>query len=148
METLILVRHGHDIDDRISALGTGEMNALCDRLAHTVQSGGSVLILSSVTQRAQDSADVLAKRFGAPVETFEVLWSENAHPENMAGALALIREHERRADILMVVTHHEYVKDFPAYYGREELGVTFPSKLIDKGRAWIISKTDKRIQCV
>lgn len=146
MQHLILARHGHDNADRISSLGQQQMEALAERLETTLE-GKSVLILSSTTSRAQESSIILSQRFNAPIEAFDVLWSESSHPENMDGALQLIDEHADKADVLLVVTHYEYVKDFPAHYGRNRLGVTFPSKLIDKGRAWVIDIEKKQIQC-
>lgn len=147
VETLILVRHGHDANDRISETGRAQIQSLRERIASLVASK-TVYILSSPTRRALDTADMLSDRLNAAIDLYDVLWSENDHPMNMEKALELIRAFEAKVDVLVVVTHYEYVKDFPAYYGRNVLGVTFPSKLIDKGRAWVIDVEKKQIQCI
>ncbi len=146
MKRLIIARHGHDIGGRLSTDGEGQISRLCDRLELDVN--GSMLVLSSVTDRARESAEAIAKRFSGEIELHKVLWSENNHPMDLDGALAVIRERENRADVILVVTHYEYVVDLPAHYGMQVLGSTFPRKLLDKGQAWVIDVAEKSIKVV
>lgn len=147
MDTLIIARHGHDNGRYLSETGQAQISRLCDRLLPDMN--GSVLVLSSTTDRARESAEIIAKAFSAEIELHKVLWSENDHPMDLDGALAVIREREPRADVIVVVTHYEYVVDLPAHYATKVLGGSnFPRKLIDKGQAWVIDCDEKTIKIV
>ena len=40
--------------------------------------------------RARESGEIIASVFSVPCESHEILWSENGHPEDLAGALSLV----------------------------------------------------------
>lgn len=144
MKKLIIVRHGHDIDDRISATGRAQILRLSQALSPLVEIDGKVLVLTSIAPRGIDTANLIAEQFSLPVEPHEVFWSENSHREDFNAALALIDKRADDVEILIVVTHYEYVKDFPKFYGDKRFGKhSIPSKLIEKGQAWIIDLVEK-----
>lgn len=146
MQRLIIVRHGeYGGNDRLSEYGKEQITQLGEKLKATVN-GGRVVILSSVAARAVDSAEILGKTFGVEFEQHDVLWSENRHRENLPKALELVRSKKDDADILVLVTHLEYVERFPSYFGEEELGnPSFPHREISKGTAWDIDCNQKTI---
>jgi phosphohistidine phosphatase SixA len=149
MRRLIIVRHGdYGEDYHLSQYGIEQITLLSTMLKATTN-GESIAILSSVATRAVDSAKILGKAFGVPFEEHDVLWSENRHPENLQEALELVRSKKDCADVLVLVTHLEYVYLFPNHFGKEELGVTsFPRREIGKGTAWDIDCEAKTISWV
>ena len=92
-----------------------------------------------------DSAAILGKAFGVPFEEHEVLWSENRHPEDLPKTLELVRSKKETVDVLILVTHLEYVNRFPTYFAKEELGSYFPHDSINKGEACDIECEAKTI---
>jgi phosphohistidine phosphatase SixA len=102
---------------------------------------GRVLLLTSTAPRAEQSA--LALMESAPairkLETHAVLWSDNRHPEDMEAVLALVQEKQDHCDVLLLMTHHEYMRDFPAHYMKQCCHLEAPRQERDKGTAIVIS---------
>ena len=148
MEKLIVVRHGHYArDDKLSDRGRAEMAALAEKLKLHLD-GLAVVILTSTADLARQSAEILGDFFVVDVEAHEVLWSEEIHPEDFAGALKLVKSFEHMADVLVLVTHYEYVERFPAYFAREEWKVSRESHLIGNGHAWVLDCSEKTLVLV
>ncbi|MDP3975825.1 MAG: hypothetical protein Q8P95_02815 [bacterium] len=53
-------------------------------------------------------------------------------------AMKLVNSKAEETDVLIVVTHLEYVNAFPPYFAREKLGIALEAIAIEKGEAWII----------
>lgn len=108
--------------------------------------GGRVVILTSIATRARESAEILGEIFGVEFEEHDVLWSGNRHSEDLPKALELVRSKKDDTDILVLVTHLEYVEEFPRYFGKNELGESsFPLDGVRKGEAWDIDCEAKTI---
>lgn len=138
MKQLIVVRHGqYGYDGRLNDCGRVQIGALADKLRSLIN-GVTVMILTSTVDRARESAEILGSAFGVGFEEHEILWSENSHPEDLPGTLELVRSRKDNADVLVLVTHYEYVEEFPSYFAREELGTSMHSRLIENGEAWVI----------
>jgi len=145
MKYLILVRHGeYDRAYHLSSNGREQVVALAEKLKSFVN-GSSVIIFTSIADRARESADILCSFFGVDYEKHEILWSENDHPANFLGTLNLVRSNKDRADILILVTHIEYVEDFPSYFTENELGTKLRSTSVGKGEALVIDCQQKTL---
>jgi len=142
METLILIRHGNyddteDDNGPLTEAGREKIVRLVDKLK-PLAGGRRLLILSSPSKRAQESAEILAAAFGISFEKHKVLWSDESHFEDMPAALELVRRRQAEADILILVTHREYIADFPPYFFEQEFGIKISWHIIGKGEAWVI----------
>lgn len=145
MKKLVLVRHGsYGGDDHLSSDGRRQIEALAKKLK-TFVNGASIVILTSIADRARESAEILSSFFGVEHEQHEILWSENSHPEDFNGTLELIRSNSNKGDILILVTHYEYVEYFPSYFAEKELGAALHPRLIGKGEAWVVDCAEKTL---
>lgn len=145
MKQLIVVRHGqYGHDDRLNDHGRVQISMLAEKLK-PLMNGATVLILTSITDRARESAEILGSSFGVGFEEHEILWSDKLHPKDLPGTLELVRSRKDEADVLVLVTHYEYVEEFPAYFAREELGISLDSWLIEKGEAWVLDCLQKTL---
>jgi len=143
MQKLVIVRHGHyDKKDQLSADGKEQIYFLTEQLGPHLD-GGSLLILSSTADRAWQSAEILAEAFNVPYEKHEILLSDEDHFEDLAKALELVQSREEEADVIILVTHHEYAKYFPYHYAKHVFDDLWEYQAIDKGDAWIIDCQDK-----
>lgn len=143
MRHLIIVRHGdYGNDHHLDGLGRRQINNLAELLQGFTRDM-HVRILTSTADRARESAEILLYTLGVRAlsitsKEHEILWSERSRPEDLAGTLALVQTQATSAEVLILVTHREYVESFPGYFLREVLGVDQPSRLIEKGEAWVI----------
>lgn len=146
MKYLVVVRHGEYSDGRLNNRGRAQMGTLAEKL-RPLTNGATVLILASTTDRARESARILSSFFSSVgfFEEHEILWSENSHPEDLPGTLELVRSRKNEVDVLVLVTHYEYVVKFPAYFASEELGATMLSRLIGNGEAWVLDCSQKTL---
>jgi len=118
MHKLILVRHG-SYDSKTSHLtvrGREEVERFAGLVAPFVS--GTVSLLCSETKRAFESAEILGGIFNAKPLQKKGLWSHPDDYPDCLGARRLIRDHE--ADTVIVVTHGEYVMDFPEFFAESE----------------------------
>lgn len=145
MKHLIIVRHGqYGPGQQLNDRGRAQIEALADRLK-SFMNGVKVMILTSTADRARESAEILGSAFGVGFEEHEILWSESSYPEDLPGTLKLVRSRKDNADVLVLVTHYEYVEKFPSYFARNELGTPMSSGLIEKGEAWVIDCFQKTL---
>lgn len=145
MKKLVLVRHGsYGGDDHLSSDGRRQIEVLAEKLK-TFVNGDSVVILTSIADRARESAEILSSFFGVEYEQHEILWSGNGHLEDFDGTLNLIRSNSSKGDILILVTHYEYVEYFPSYFAEKELDTKLRSRLIGKGEAWVVDCKEKTL---
>lgn len=139
MKYLALVRDADSgVDGRLTTSGHEQMYRLSRQLKEHV-GALSVRILSSSAPRAKDAATILSQAFEVDsFEAEELWWSHSCEPGSLPYALARIRECAPSADVLVVVTHREYVDHLPERFGREELGVDLPPVNANKGEAVVI----------
>lgn len=141
MQHLIIVRHGnYDAELKLSGSGRKQMEVMAGKLEpfHI----GEVRLISSTADRAVESAGVFGAAWDLRIRAYDVLWSQQSHPENLPEALKLIRAN-MDADTLVVVTHLEYTEELPPYFGKHELKTTFPRGNIEKGEAIVIGYVNK-----
>ncbi len=144
MRYLITARHGQDDGTNLTVGGRQRVAKLAEEIRALI-GDARTLVLSSTTDRARQSSEILGAVLCAEFELHEVLWSQASHPEDFEKTLELVRNKKDRAEILVLVTHYEYVAGFPAYFARKELETTLRSRLIEKGQAWVIDCENKSI---
>ncbi len=143
MKKLILVRHGkYGSDDKLNASGRKQMDNLSETLKSIIN-GESVIILTSTAPRASESAEIISKSLNVPFEEHEILWSDNGHPEDIPKVLELVKFHKEKSDILILVTHLEYMDRFPTHFASKELGVAINFQRSEKGCAFVIDCAEK-----
>jgi phosphohistidine phosphatase SixA len=126
--------------------GRDEMRRLVESVRGLLNAD-STLILTSTANRARESAELIAAFLKIKnVEEHEILLSDRSRPEDFPGVLKLIRTVKDGVDTLVLVTHLEYAKYFPSFFGEEELGAKLDYLLeIKKGQAWVIDCLQKNI---
>jgi len=145
MKKLVVARHGqYGHDDRLNETGRDQVAGLAKKLEAHINSD-SVLLLTSPVDRARESAEIIGSYFGVGLEEHEVLWSENDHPEDFPRALELVKSRQGDVDIIILMTHFEYVEHFPAYFAKKELEVELRCRLIEKGEAWVVDCEQKSL---
>ncbi len=116
MKKLVIIRHGdYDANGHLSEEGIDQITALAQLLKKEV-AGRSVLILSSIADRASESATIIADTLGISFESHRLLWSEKRRPVDFPALLRLIRERENEVEFIVLVTHREYCEDFPLFF--------------------------------
>jgi phosphohistidine phosphatase SixA len=143
---LLVVRHG-DYNEggmHLNSSGRDQIRRLAEKIIPIVNDK-KVTILSSTASRAHESAAIIAEKIGCDFEQHEILWSENRHPENFSGTLELIQSYLDNTEVLIIITHYEYVEDFPSYFAKEQLKVDLDSYLIDKGSMWVLNWAEDAI---
>lgn len=148
MKRLVVVRHGeYGSGDHLNEEGRAQMNALAEKLK-PLFSGCSVLVLTSTANRARESAEILTAAFSAACEAHEILLSESSHQEDLPGVYELVRSRQDLADVVMLVTHLEYARDFPSYFGEKQLETHWHQGELEKGEAKVIDCEFKTIRYV
>ena len=106
-------------------------------------------MLSSSARRAKESAEILSAKLNLTFELVDLLWSgpddkvDGGDPDFRA-VLDLISKHPNQAEVVVLITHFEYVENFPRFLGRNHLGgVCLPIREIPKGTAWLIDCEQK-----
>lgn len=140
MKRLILVRHGDYVGRALTDFGRRQMQELAPALASSVV--GNMLLVSSLIQRAKESATILAEHFHVPVNEHGVWEAEGDWSDN-DGAFQFIGDVDTNIDTLVVVTHLPFLESFPAYFGKKALNVSLSYGGVDKGQAQVIDCEQK-----
>lgn len=120
MKKIILIRHGiYGLDGRLDEWGHQQVNALAEKLPVHL-AGLSGYILTSPSPRALDSAEMLRARFGFGIEKRQILLVDQLHKPKFPGLWQVIKAKEKVADVLLLMTHMEYVDEFPNYFSIKE----------------------------
>lgn len=145
MEKLIIARHG-DYDSQNGLLrpfGEFQMKRLAEYIKPIVGSS-RVIVLASDAPRGSGSGDIMAKVLGCLMERHIELFSNPAHDPDKPKALELLQSKAGDYDVVIVVTHLEYVQVLPPYIGRHVFGgVVFDHGWLPNGSAWLIDFTTK-----
>ena len=150
-KTLVIVRHGnYGDDDRLDDRGRKQIENLSTILKSGEASSlisGNIVILSSTAPRAKDSAEILFRGLNCAsieLEHADILWSGNDAPTSMSTeqVLQLIQRKADQpadpADVIIVVTHLEYVRSLPS-----RVGIEF-YKTLDKGEMLVVDMATKK----
>lgn len=145
MKQLIIVRHGdYKGDGHLSDQGKKQISQLTFRLK-SLLNGDAVTIMSSTAPRAIDSAEIISNILGKNFEKHEILWSGGSRTQNHEAVLNLLGDYEEEADTIILVTHYEYVKEFPKHFAARRLDTVWAEKTLDKGEACVINCKEKNL---
>lgn len=134
---LLTVRHG-DYDEGtmgLSNVGTRQITSISDKISPLIK-GKTAIILSSSAKRAVQSAVIISNQLGVEYQEHEVLWSEGRHPEDLSKALELVQSFMDKVDVIILVTHYEYIERFPSYFAYKQLEVHLESEVVGNGCMW------------
>lgn len=150
MEQLIVARHGeYGRDGGLNSIGRNQIVKLTGNIEFNIlNEKGRKVILTSTAKRAMESAEIISRLLGIPVQEHEILQSGGPYDEDFPGTLELINSLTDDFDTIILMTHYEYVEGFPSFFSRESLGVPIHSRVINKGHAWIINCDDKTIKLI
>lgn len=116
---LFLVRHadysGNVPDPSLSEWGKKQSAELGQKIKSQLIEG-DVTIWTSSAARASETAQLIKQELQlAEMQIFEKLWSDNRHRQDFEWLKGMLDEFER--DNLLIVSHLEYVRDFPRCLG-------------------------------
>lgn len=116
---IFLVRHaaydGGGPDPVLSQQGKQESLALAQKIKQ-VLGIGDITIWSSPANRARETAEIIKQEMQlADMQIKDLLWSDNRHQHDFNWLKAEI--YSFSGDILIIVSHLEYVREFPAMMG-------------------------------
>ncbi len=139
MRTIVFVRHGSSVrigsELRLSRDGSTQIERLAQRLRELIP-GNEILIGASTAARTNDTAQIVARKFGAPFREHPVLNCEVEHVD--FGRLhALINDYEPCATLILV-THGPYCVDGPILYILDRFNRNIDPKMVGEGGAAII----------
>lgn len=114
---IILIRHGaYDDKKNLSSKGKEQYILLSEFLKLILE--GNINLISSPAPRAIQSAEVLGNNLKLKIDTYYQLWSDNNHPYDFDWFESLLKARELEGcDTLIIVSHLEYVQDFPRKLG-------------------------------
>ena len=147
MQKLIVVRHGdYDrLSQKLTEWGRRQIGVLGEKI-RSFRNGSSIVIISSDDSRTKESAGILGEMLDVSPETQVKLYSSEISPANLPWAFALVKSLQEKWDIVILVTHFEYVGELPAYYAQNELGLMARSWEIEKGGAWVVDCKKREIE--
>lgn len=116
---VVLMRHGaYGPDDRLSDTGKSQIIRKMPLLSEIISNRTEgVTLLTSSAPRATDSMEVIAEGLKLPYNVEEKLWSDYQHAHDFPWLIQTIEaEREKGTEVLLCVTHLEYVNYFPNRY--------------------------------
>ncbi len=149
MKKLIIIRHGDYSGNNLTSNGQRQIENLATKLKKFINND-SVTIITSPVRRAYESAEILSSFFKTEPEPNHILWPSFGCLKDCEKALSLIRSNKEKRDVLIVVTHYEYMKSLPVYFAEKELDVdlkpvVFNYEILDTGEGWVIDCQQKII---
>lgn len=135
---IFLLRHARYIEDfskdpELSEIGRTQALTLA-RNIQRVLSPGTITIWTSTARRAQQTADIIHKQLpSASLEAKDKLWSDNSHKHDFTWLEQEIDSFT--GDILIIVSHLEYVQDFPISLGHEGNDSSYAQGVLIRGGA-------------
>lgn len=116
---IFLVRHadytGGGPDPVLSENGKKKAQFLGKKIKENL-TDGSITIWSSSAKRAEETAEIIKQEMQlADMVIEEKLWSDNKHPHDFPWLKEKINSFT--GDVLIIVSHLEYVREFPRELG-------------------------------
>lgn len=146
MKVLIVARHGEYNEDsreeELTPRGRDQVRQMAASLADRLR-GKSIVILTSPAQRAMDTTTEIVNGLGVPCTLdgpHDCLWSGGGDldDDEASEAMKLVERVGATHEVVILSTHWEFMKDFPAVWGKSR-GLSIPSRLdAPRGRAWVI----------
>ena len=114
---IFIVRHGQSDgggDQGLSTNGVFQAKRLGKNIKDII-GDDSVTMWSSAAQRAKETAAMIDHSLDCDFNQFELLWADNWHQHDFKWLEGMIEnwEMEDETNNLVIVTHLEYVNDFP-----------------------------------
>ena len=139
MKKLILVRHGdyEKSTGKLNPFGNLQIKGLSGSIKDLV-GDKSVIIFSSTAPRTIDSAEIISTMLKTSYQRVSFLRSGGGYVEDFPATHKLVLENQEKADVIILVTHYEYVEDFPDFFSQREFSSELRGNVIGKGSAWLI----------
>lgn len=147
---VIMVRHfepDYNVPSNDPPLLEGSINraGVLTECIKRYTSGMTVAIVTSPKMRAYQTAQVIRKGYAAKRPEVDFLWSNGEdrapQPKLLFDLLREMAGHHYQA--VVVVTHYEWVYEFPVHFGARILGVTLEPTSYAPGSATIINCVTK-----
>lgn len=124
-EKIILIRHGEYSgigDVGLNREGKERSVKIAEKIAEIIK-GDTIGIWSSTANRSKDTAEIIMLQLNAySIKWKEKLWSDDNHKEDFRWLLEEIKKIRMNNDNwLIIVSHLEYVNDFPRKLGHKEI---------------------------
>lgn len=113
---LIVLRHGHyNPNFSLSDKGKDDIKKITEIIALLSKDYDNIVILSSLANRAMETAEIISKRLNVDIKPSKLLWSDSQHTENVTAALELILPYVNRVDTLVIAVTHSECMSLPIF---------------------------------
>jgi phosphohistidine phosphatase SixA len=128
IKKIFLVRHaeydGSDLNPSLSRHGHDQSIKLGQKISGNLVLPGAVTIWTSSANRARETASLIKQELQlAEMRVEEKLWSDNRHRHDFPWLENELNSFE--GDNLIIVSHLEYVRDFPHWVGFNSNGAGY-----------------------
>ena len=151
MKFLIVARHAdYDKNNDVSPLGLEQMEKMIEALAAFVN-GKKVLLLSSNAPRAYKCAKMISEKFKISFEEHKELWAKDRLEVDVDRLFELLQSKKGDFEIIILMTHLEYVEEFPAHFAHNVLSMDMSSEwppIPLKGEACVVDCLNKSFQII
>lgn len=146
LKKIVIARHADYIHSG-EKVGNGQGKDLADRLGSFI-GPESIVVLTSNVDRAWLTAKPICRKFGLQhyIESDILHWIEPADAVKAPQALELIEQHAEGAEIIIVITHLDYLNWLPAALAEKHLGIVFTGGDRGYARGWVIDIETKTIE--
>ena len=115
MRMLVFVRHGdYGKDGHLDDSGRKKIGSLAKNLRSLIKEGTTVKILTSMADRATESAEIISNIFNDVFEKHKILYSDITCEVKVPEVVELIKG-QGAYEVVIVVTHLEYVEEFSRF---------------------------------
>ncbi|MFA7663170.1 MAG: histidine phosphatase family protein, partial [Patescibacteria group bacterium] len=150
MKTLIIVRHGEEEPNGIDLTvdGVKAIIALVQMIEDIVKNQ-KIMILSSDKDRAVETAMIIQRIIRKERPHFaetNILWTEDSKGEKLDDVLKLVLSYEKEYDVIIMVTHTDYVRDFPPFFAKKQLNKNLHPFNCMKGEGLILDCSEMTLK--
>ena len=143
---LILVRHGaYNRKDVLSIRGTEQTNSLIDQIKKEIGDNKRIKIITSTAIFAIQSAEIIAESLSIKPQESQLLFVDNNISADMSSLYNWL-ELEEELDVIILITHNDYLKEFPSYFGHKKLETRLFCHQVRNGAGWSIDLEKKTIK--
>jgi broad specificity phosphatase PhoE len=138
MKKLVVARVGEYLTptETLTDNGLRTFRALSEKLRDHV-AGFGVLLMTSDAPRALACAQIIGSELGVGFEARREFFSDASNPPDLQRAHELIVEREKDVDVVVVVTHYDFIGQFPAHFANKK-GFTARSWSVEKASALVL----------
>lgn len=137
LKKLIIVRHA-DFNAG-EEVGASQSKALATRLEPII-GVLSLVILTSTLERAWCTAKFICRKFGLRryVQSDVLWWTTEEHEPKAPHSLELIEKYKDSAEVMIVVTHADYIDWLPTAFAEKFLDASLVGEDRGYARGWVI----------